>query len=170
MTSGANSDGGGFVARRHGAAYALLLLWCAVVWFLSSRPDPGDTLGFWIDLPDYVLHGVEFAAGGLLAAAAFSHLRPPLAVAAALSFCIAYGLLDEWHQSFVPGRFSDFGDVVADTVGAAIGILVFAWIARRMRVRGVLAESLPPSVDNGRSLSDNEPARQGGGRNTGSHT
>lgn len=34
----------------------------------------------------------------------------------------AYGASDEWHQSFVPGRMSDAGDWVADTLGAALAI------------------------------------------------
>lgn len=34
----------------------------------------------------------------------------------------AYGASDEWHQSFVPGRSSDAGDWIADTLGATVAI------------------------------------------------
>lgn len=36
-----------------------------------------------------------------------------------------YGASDEWHQSFVPGRFADVRDWVADTIGAAIAIALY---------------------------------------------
>lgn len=39
-----------------------------------------------------------------------------------LSACL-YGITDEIHQYFVPGRYSEIGDVIADSVGALIGCL-----------------------------------------------
>jgi VanZ family protein len=47
---------------------------------------------------------------------------------------VTYGVTDEWHQSFVPNRFSDVGDVVANAIGAAAaGIAIGAWgIIRRL--------------------------------------
>jgi VanZ family protein len=122
------------MARRHGVAYVVLAMWCALVWYLSSKPDPGDTVGFFIDLPDYILHGAEFAAGGLVAARAFSHLRNPLGWLTALIFCVLFGVLDEWHQSYVPGRCADFKDVLADSIGASFGVALHALIARTTRV------------------------------------
>jgi len=40
-------------------------------------------------------------------------------------FCAAYAISDEYHQSFIVGRTSRPADVVLDTVGAALGILVY---------------------------------------------
>ena len=37
----------------------------------------------------------------------------------------AFGASDEWHQSFVPGRFSDVGDWMADTFGAALAVMLY---------------------------------------------
>lgn len=37
----------------------------------------------------------------------------------------AYGLFDEWHQSFTPGRFVEVADWIADTLGAAVAILLY---------------------------------------------
>ncbi len=34
---------------------------------------------------------------------------------------MVYGALDEWHQSFVPGRDPALGDVVADGLGVLVG-------------------------------------------------
>lgn len=50
--------------------------------------------------------GWRGAIGGLLAASAF-------------------GVSDEWHQSFVPGRSCDVMDWVADTSGAALAVLMY---------------------------------------------
>ena len=38
----------------------------------------------------------------------------------AVLFCIAYGISDEYHQTFIPGRFASLWDVVADGVGALL--------------------------------------------------
>ena len=37
-------------------------------------------------------------------------------------FCFFYGMSDEWHQSFVPGRDADWLDLAADTLGALIAM------------------------------------------------
>lgn len=45
---------------------------------------------------------------------------------------ILYGLTDEWHQSFVPGRLAEGADVVADAAGALAGV----WGARAWGIIG----------------------------------
>jgi len=37
-----------------------------------------------------------------------------------------FGLTDEWHQSFTPGRSVEFDDWVADTLGAIVAVTVYA--------------------------------------------
>jgi VanZ family protein len=36
---------------------------------------------------------------------------------------VAYGVTDEWHQSFVPPRVPAASDLLADTVGSLCGLL-----------------------------------------------
>ena len=115
----------------HAARCGLLAAWCAAVWYLSDRSHPGDTVGLLVELPDWLLHGVEYAAGGFLARHALSPLAPRRGTAIALLFCIAWALLDEWHQSFVPGRDSAWSDVLADSVGTSLGVLSHRWWAHR---------------------------------------
>ena len=43
----------------------------------------------------------------------------------ALLFTLGYGFLDEWHQTFVPGRFGTLTDVGFDVMGAVIGLLIY---------------------------------------------
>jgi VanZ family protein len=33
-----------------------------------------------------------------------------------------FAALDEWHQGFIPGRFPDIADWVADVAGATVGV------------------------------------------------
>ena len=56
-------------------------------------------------------------------------LRAALGVVALVSF---FGLTDEFHQSFTPGRSVEFADWVADTLGALTAVLVYCrWHAYR---------------------------------------
>jgi VanZ family protein len=41
--------------------------------------------------------------------------------AAAVLLASIYGITDELHQSFVPGRFASTGDIAADILGAIMG-------------------------------------------------
>lgn len=42
-----------------------------------------------------------------------------------LSICIAYALLDEIHQMFVPGRAFQLSDILLDAAGALAGIALY---------------------------------------------
>lgn len=48
---------------------------------------------------------------------------------------LAYGVSDEFHQHFVPGRSVDALDVLADGTGALLVVAFLAWRARRARAR-----------------------------------
>ena len=79
-------------------------------------------------------HGMEFAALGMCSAAfALTFLggkRKKTAAAllplAAFAFCVLYALTDEAHQLLVPGRTFQWEDLLIDSVGAFIGILLVA--------------------------------------------
>jgi VanZ family protein len=44
-----------------------------------------------------------------------------------------YGFLDEWHQSYVPGRTVDIADWAADTLGAALAQFpAYFFVAKRV--------------------------------------
>ncbi len=49
-------------------------------------------------------------------------------------FCSFYGVFDEWHQSFVPGRNSDVFDWLADTMGGVFAAGI-AWKIRNISDR-----------------------------------
>ena len=49
----------------------------------------------------------------------------------AMLLTVLYGVTDEFHQSFVPGRYATIGDVVADSIGALLGCLGASFIKKR---------------------------------------
>ncbi|MBA3231554.1 MAG: VanZ family protein [Acidobacteria bacterium] len=113
----------------------------AAIFVASSLPDLGPLPG---DVSDKSAHSVAYAGLGVLVLYALARgrlegvtwRRAVLAVA----ISILYGMSDEWHQSFVPGRTADWADVLADAVGAALGVtLVGAVIA--LRAWGILRVS-----------------------------
>ncbi|MEA1975746.1 MAG: VanZ family protein [Bacillota bacterium] len=50
----------------------------------------------------------------------------------ALSICIFYAMSDELHQAFVPGRGPGIKDVLIDSAGAYIGVLIFILIMKKV--------------------------------------
>jgi VanZ family protein len=62
---------------------------------------------------------------GILAVLIYKCVEPRrLSYLLALLLTFSYALFDEWHQSFVPGRTSAFKDVLFDTAGASMGLLL----------------------------------------------
>ena len=111
--------------------------WAALIFWASSLPNPFPELprGLWDH--DKLLHGAAYAVLGALLRGALGGgwLRPSLALVAAVVLGTAYGASDEWHQSFVPNRSSDVGDLAADALGAAVGAAAAALILRRVGAR-----------------------------------
>jgi VanZ family protein len=102
----------------------------ALSFYLSSLPGADLADPF----PDYVAHGLEFFALGTLMVRALNGgmARAPAArtYAVAVLLCLAWALLDEYHQSFVAGRDSSWVDVGSDLLGATIAAAVFRWVRR----------------------------------------
>ena len=48
--------------------------------------------------------------------------------------CFAYAISDEIHQLFVSGRSFQIGDIIIDTIGAIIGILMFYLIKNKSKI------------------------------------
>ena len=103
-----------------------------LIFFLSSRRLPASVS----TLPDWLLHGLAYGALAalLLRAVAGRLWRAPVTargLAVLLLACVGYGVSDEYHQSFVPGRTAEARDVLADGVGAALALAVLAAGAKR---------------------------------------
>lgn len=117
------------------AATALALAWAGLVFYLSSKSDP---LPFSISSfvgEDKVLHACAYGVlGALLAlAAGGGRFQGRRAVVLAAALASLYGVTDELHQSFVPGRDTSAGDWAADTVGGLAGAALASAALRRRR-------------------------------------
>lgn len=102
-------------------------VWLAVTFGASAQSQVG---GFG-RIPDWITHGIEyFILGTLLCRALAGGLGRPLGARAGLlviALATAWGVSDEYHQSFVPGRESSAADVGKDLLGCSLAVL--AWRA-----------------------------------------
>lgn len=94
----------------------------AAIFFISSKNNiniPELTVGF-----DKVLHSCAYMVLAFLSYISInkSGVRKYIFISAFL-FAGIYGITDEFHQSFVPGRDSSLGDLIADFSGAFLGCL-----------------------------------------------
>lgn len=46
-----------------------------------------------------------------------------------------YGATDEWHQAFTPERTGAFGDVIIDSIGAFVALIILVKIKGRSKQR-----------------------------------
>ena len=127
----------GAVRRRWRASRLsrLLFVWgpavglMAAIYFASDRSDAPRLMG---GIPDVLAHAAAYAVLGAATLRGLAGARRAGATgrAALLAAFLAavYGMADEFHQSFVPGRTAELRDVLADALGAAAGAAVgWAW-------------------------------------------
>ena len=104
-----------------------------LIWFLSSMPQPFP-LGE-VPFKDKGIHFVEYGVLAALLAHAlrgsFPAWRGPSVFLVAWGASTFWGLLDEIHQAYVPGRVSDTGDLIADAIGSVIGALLYLAVRAR---------------------------------------
>lgn len=128
----------------------LLLSWLpaallmGLIWTLSSFSLSGVSLAS-VPFRDKGAHFLAYAALGFWVAHAVraTWLTPAsrrgrvfrtLVLAWIITF--AWGLLDELHQAFVPGRQPDLLDLVADAVGASVGAKLRYFLGFLRSVKG----------------------------------
>jgi VanZ family protein len=125
---------------------------CAVIFTASSLPASALPKTLLFSGQDKVEHALVYGLLGLLVARAWQRRRSGQAATsgtravaafrlvpllAAIAFTVLFGLSDEFHQSFVPGRSVEGLDLLADTTGGLLGGLVAMWWAGRVaRLRG----------------------------------
>jgi VanZ family protein len=113
-----------------------------MIFYLSLQP------GDFVQLPqflgiDKLLHVIAY---GSLAGAFLYGLHPfthkshrVLTVFVVVLFCLMFGISDEYHQAFVPGRYVSGWDVAADTCGALL--VVCGWWYRQTAQQSFMDKS-----------------------------
>lgn len=114
--------------------WSALVGYCGLIFWLSAQETLPVPQVF--NFQDKLIHAGAYFTMGAFCWRAFRHLGLQSGHLALLSilFCSVYGLSDEWHQSFVPGRSSSGWDWLADTVGAclAAGLLQKLQLSKRI--------------------------------------
>ena len=88
---------------------------------LSISSIPGDSIPRFVLLSwDKLIHIIEYSFLGFLSVSSIDNKSKNKIIIACL-FCLFFAILDEIWQSFIPGRFSDVLDVIADGIGIIIG-------------------------------------------------
>lgn len=102
------------------------ILWLAIILVGTSWPSINVGAS---DLPlDKIAH---FTAYTILAALSLRATLTPRDFSTVLLVVLSVALLgavDEWHQSFIPGRSMEFLDWIADSVGALSGALIVRFV------------------------------------------
>ena len=125
-----------------------LLLWAAIIFATSANPQPYAWLPAswrapinpaepsspsWDEVLGRVSHAGEYAILAILAARAIvwkARIKPAHLIFAWAGSAL-YGLSDEIHQMYVPGRAFQIGDLALDSFGAFIGIFIFFLYRRK---------------------------------------
>ena len=113
-------------------AFAPAILYMLLIWALSSFPIQLDFSR--VPLRDKGVHFAEYGTLSVLLTHALHVTAPQRRAvwiwASAVLITLVWGAIDEIHQAFVPGRFSDVGDLAADGCGAAVGALLYLLLRR----------------------------------------
>jgi glycopeptide antibiotics resistance protein len=105
--------------------------WAALWQWSISHAAQGQRL----DTAVNVLLTVPLAFGLALLWAGPGSRVPSVARAAIVLLVFALSLLVEWGQGFLPGRSESLGDVLAQTVGTLLGLLLHRLFGRRAQAR-----------------------------------
>jgi len=136
---------------------AMPVLVMVVLWLSSSKPPSSRAPSMLRALLHNGAHVVAYfglAGAWMLALSSRSGARAGVPsrriVLASLVLSIAYGVIDELHQSFVPGRHCSLWDIACDVCGSIIAVTLLLWTfggeARFARITVVFAVAALVSV------------------------
>ncbi len=108
---------------------ALLILWVAFTFLLTSLPNPQVEVP--IPYADKVAHFCFYGVMGFLCALwqRESGHGAKASILIGLLFASMVGAVDEVHQYWIPGRSMDLFDWIADTAGGGAGALFSALLS-----------------------------------------
>ncbi|MBK8575872.1 MAG: VanZ family protein [Elusimicrobia bacterium] len=120
--------------------------WAGLIFYFSSIPD--YRTGGGAELPELMFrkfaHLFVYGVLAFFLARALSRIgwQARRVLVVGLFLCVLYAVSDEWHQSFVPGRFGKVRDVVLDSLGAALVLSLYV----RQRKSSLFKTSKPSAV------------------------
>ena len=114
-----------------------VILYSGIIFYVSSVPNvktPLQEIQF-----DKFLHILAYMPFGFLLARGICNARGSVSsgmlLGTVLLVSFLYGLSDEIHQSFVPGRNAGIIDIIADTVGSVAGGYIYLLFSQYIKNR-----------------------------------
>lgn len=100
-------------------AWGPAAVWAVLLFVLSALPrlPAPSAIAFGDKLGHFALYGVF----GVMLAWGRARAPGPIAHVVVLAIGALYGITDEWHQLYVPGRTPDAADWLADVLGLVTG-------------------------------------------------
>ncbi len=97
-----------------------VVVYAGLIYLLSSGSSLPEDVSL-INGIDKLAHFIEYFVFGFLIYRSLSNARTQSlkenALLLTILFGICFGISDEWHQSYVPGRDATIGDVLFDSLG-----------------------------------------------------
>ncbi|MCR4634206.1 MAG: VanZ family protein [Erysipelotrichaceae bacterium] len=139
----------------------LLILWMALIFYMSAQPQMESeatsnlateliykvyhflTASSGMEIEEFfarygqfirkLAHFTEFMILGILIKVNYEGYSKDHTFLLPLLYAVAYAASDEFHQLFVQGRYCSFKDVLIDSSGAFLGILICRLIKKRWK-------------------------------------
>ncbi len=114
--------------------YIPLIVYWITLFILTTIP--ADNVPRLFENQDKYEHFIAYCGLAILLSLTLYFQRSSILISSkaflfALLFILAYGAVDELHQLFVPGRYCDFYDWLADSSGGILGIgIVFLFVKK----------------------------------------
>lgn len=114
--------------------YIPLIVYWITLFILTTIP--ADNIPRLFENQDKYEHFIAYCGLGILLSLALYFQKKVKLISSnaflfALLFIFVYGAVDELHQLFVPGRYCDFYDWLADSFGGLIGIgIAFLFVSK----------------------------------------
>ncbi len=147
--------------KRRILPWALIILWMAVIFAFSHQPATessqlssdithkiADVISIIVpdindnqeSLHSFIRKSAHFSVYfilGILVANGLSdnNMSKLKIILLAFLVCILYAVSDEIHQLYIPGRSGQVSDVLLDSAGGLVGVLLYIFIRRDRRVK-----------------------------------
>ncbi len=102
-----------------------VFVWAAIIFSFSAKPTNPVSEIYWKDfVVKKLAHVVVYAILAIFLYRAFKKegVSPKKSGYYSIIVAVLYGLTDEFHQSYTPGRDPKLRDVIFDTIGATFAI------------------------------------------------
>ncbi len=100
-----------------------VIVWMGLIYYLSSLSNPiqqiiPEEVLIYFDFERFMYHIIEYLILSLLIYRALKNTIDKNIQTSSILITILYAIIDELHQSFVPGRIPSVWDIAVDSFGA----------------------------------------------------